>query len=42
MVLDDYKDIDNVNTFKNKIKSGKPENCLCRLCKIYLSNKGFV
>ena len=42
MALDDYKDIDNVNTYKNKIKQRNPENCLCRLYKIYLSNKGFV
>ena len=42
MALDDYKYIDNVNTFKNKIKQWNPENCLCTLYKIYVSNKGFV
>ena len=25
MLLDDYNDIDNLNTFKNKIKKWKPE-----------------
>ena len=42
MALDDYKYTDNVNTFKNKIKQWNPENCLCTLYKIYVSNKGFV
>ena len=31
MLPDDYKDIDNLNTFKNKIKKWKPKNCPCRL-----------
>ena len=39
---DDCKDIDNLNTAKNKVKKWKPENCLCRLCKIYINNIGFV
>ena len=42
MQPDDYKDIDNLNTFKNKIKQWKPENCPCRLCKVYTNNIGFV
>ena len=42
MLVDDYKDIDNLNTFKNKIKKWKPNNCPCRLCKIYISNISFV
>ena len=42
MQPDDYKDIDNLNTFKNKIKQWKPENCPCRLCKVYTINIGFV
>ena len=28
---DDYEDIDNSNTFKNKIKKSDPENCPCSL-----------
>ena len=42
MLPDDYKDIDKLNTFKNKIKKWKTEYCPCRLCKVYINNKGFV
>ena len=42
MQLNDYKDIDKLNTFKNKIKKWKSENCPCRLCKVYMNNIGFV
>ena len=27
MLLNDYKDLDNLNTFKNKFEKWKPENC---------------
>ena len=36
MLPDDCKDIDNLNTVKNKVQKWKPENCPCRLCKIYI------
>ena len=42
MPPDDYKDIDDLNTFKSKIKNWKPENCPCRLCKADINNIGFV
>ena len=42
MLPDDYKDIDNLNTFKNKSKKWKPKNSPCRLCKIRINNKGFI
>ena len=42
MLPDDCKDIDNLNTFKNKVKKWKPENCPCRPCKVYINNKDFV
>ena len=38
MIPDDYEDIDNLNTFKNEIEKWKPENCPCRLCKVYVNN----
>ena len=41
MLLDNYKNIDNLNTFKNRIKKWKPENCPCRFCKVYINNIGF-
>ena len=28
--------------FKNKIKYWKPEGCMCRLCKVYIQNVGFI
>ena len=42
MLLDYYKDIDNLNTFKNKIKKWNPENCPSRFCKVYINITGFV
>ena len=42
MLLDYYKDIDNLNSFKNKIKKWNPENCPCRFCKVYINITGFV
>ena len=39
MLPDDWKDIDNLHTFKNKVKKWIDKNCPCRLCKIYI-NKG--
>ena len=28
--------------FKIKIKKRKPENCSCRLCKVYIDRVGFL
>ena len=39
---DECKTIQNLDTFKIKIKKWKPENCLCRLCKIYIDRVGFL
>ena len=38
---DDYKTVQNLDTFKIKIKKWKPENCPCRLCKVYIDRVGF-
>ena len=38
----DYKTIQNLDTFKIKIKKWKPENCPCRLCKVYIDAAGFL
>ena len=32
----------SVEAFKLQIKKWKPENCSCRLCKVYVQNVGFV
>ena len=42
MLPDDCKDIDNLNTFKNKVKKWKLENYPCRLCKICINKISFV
>ena len=39
---DDYKVIQNLDTFKIKIKKWKPENYPCKLCKVYIDRVGFL
>ena len=39
---DSQKNLTNVSVFNNRIKKWKPENCPCRLCKIYISRVGFT
>ena len=36
------KDSENLNIFKLNIKTWKPENCPCRLCKLYTADIGFI
>ena len=36
------KDSENLNIFKSNIKCWKPENCPCRLCKLYIVDIGFI
>ena len=31
-------DSENLNIFKSNIKSWKPENCPCRLCRLYIAD----
>ena len=38
----EIKGTDTFLQFKDKIKKWNPQNCLCRLCKIYLQNVGFI
>ena len=38
----EYKNIDNLSKFKNKIKNWVPQNCPCRLCKTYIHQVGFI
>ena len=37
-----FKKIANIDTFKKKIKTWQPSNCLCRLCKVDVQNIGFL
>ena len=36
------KKVDNLEHFKMKIKTWKPDNCPCRLCKVYTESEGFL
>ena len=36
------KESTSLNEFKSKIKTWKPENCLCKLCRIYLQRIGYL
>ena len=36
------KDSENLNIFKSNIKFWKPENCPCRLCRLYIADKRFI
>ena len=36
------KDSENLHIFKSNIKSWKPENCPCRLCRLYIADIGFI
>ena len=36
------KESTSLNEFKSKIKTWKPENCPCKLCKIYLQRTGYL
>ena len=38
----ELKDSTSLNEFKSKIKTWKPENCPCKLCKIYLQKTGYL
>ena len=38
----ELKELTSVVGFKKCIKEWKPKNCPCRLCKMYISNLGFI
>ena len=42
LIPDNIKNYNNLNEFKAKIKSWKPEGCACRICKVYVQNLGFI
>ena len=42
LVPNELKDIGNLAAFKKAIKKWSPEKCPCRLCKVYISNVGFI
>ena len=42
MVPYDIRQSKSLQEFKLKIKHWKPEGCMCRLCKLYIPNLGFL
>ena len=42
ILLEKLKNIDNFEHFKKEIKIWKPDNCSCRLCKVYIERVGFL
>ena len=36
------KNTDNLQHFKKEIKTWKPDNCPCRICKVYTESVGFL
>ena len=42
MVPDDFKQCENLDLFKNSIKSWRPDNCVCELCKDYVKGLGYT
>ena len=42
LVPNSIKEIDSEGVFKETNKKWKPENCPCRLCKVYVQNVGFL
>ena len=38
----EVKASNSLDIFKSKIKKWVPENCRCRLCRVYIQNVGFV
>ena len=42
MVPEDLKKITDLVDFKENIRAWVPQNCVCRLCKDYIRNVGFV
>ena len=42
IIPEEFKKKESLNSFKEAIKTWKPNDCPCRLCKIYLEGVGFI
>ena len=42
LVPNEIKRCKTLNSFRHSIKNWKPTACPCRLCKLYISNVGFI
>ena len=41
VVSDPYENLNSLHNFKMVIKKWKPENCPCRICKVFFKNMEF-
>jgi len=39
---EEFKNAPNLNNFKQKINNWLPEDCPCRLCRIYVKDLGYI
>ena len=42
LVTSNIKKMSDLDKFKKAIKQWKPEDCPCRLCKVFVQNVGFL
>ena len=42
LVPKNIKASSDLNEFKVKINLWKPEGCVCRMCRVYINNLGFI
>ena len=42
MLPENLRNMENLETFKKEIKIWEPNNCPCRLCKVYIEGVGFL
>ena len=42
LIPESIRNSESLEKFKNEIKSWKPSNCACRLCKTFVPNLGFI
>ena len=42
LIPSEIKNTNSLNSFKERIKTWKPSNCPCRICKTYISGLGFL
>ena len=38
----DLKTLTSITQFKSLVKKWVPQNCPCRICKVYIQNVGFI
>ena len=41
-LINEYKELKSLSTLKSKISNWVTDECLCRMCKNYFANIGFI